>query len=149
MKKTIMALLGFLFLLTITACSQTSINAQSAGGESVEEALTQYAKAWANIDYNSYTGREILPYVTKEWGQEWYDKISRQYIDVYKQQKIIREFSDVEISGIMIDGDSASAVVTIYSKQKSPSEKSCADLPVSVSLVKVGNKWFINGTVNE
>lgn len=147
MKKAIFILLSLMMLLIVAGCNTSSVsNAQSIGGNSAEDVLNKYAEAWANINYKTFTGEEILPYMTREGGKNWLENLSPKYFDVYKQQKIVREFTKVEIKDLQVKDDSASAVLTVYSLQKEPGEKNCVDLPVKVFLKKIDSKWFVDYT---
>lgn len=145
MKRNIILLL-FVIAICISGCSSSVKNAQSIGGDTIDDTLKKYSEAWANIDYKKYTGEEILPYMTKEGGKIWFEKTSPQYIDTYKKLKTVREFTDAEISEIQDNGDTATAVLVIHSIQKKPDEKVCADCPEKVYLNKISEKWYVDHT---
>jgi len=145
MKKIIILLL-FVVVFNMTGCANKLKETQSMGGSTIEETLKKYSEAWANIDYNKYTGNEILPYMTKEGSKKWFEEKSTQYVDTYKKLKTVRVFTDAEISDIQDNGNNATAILVVHSIQKEPDEKVCIDLPVKVYLTKIDDKWFVDHT---
>lgn len=144
MKRIVCFLLAAAFVIFFAGCAKSEIDIQSSGGSSVDDVLEKYAAAFANIDYKTFSGNEVLPYMTEEWGKKWRNELSSQYVDAYKKNKFVREFTSVDISNVQVDGNTATATIIINSSQKEPSVKECSNPPEKVSLKKVDEKWFID-----
>lgn len=148
MKRILSALILVVLVISFVGCKSSELEKkyppQSKGGDTVESTLKSYSKAFADIDYSTFTGYEILPYVTKEWGKAWLDELSSQYVKAYKNNKFVREFTNADISDVVIKGDSATATLIIDSNQIKPDVKSCESVPEKVTLLKVNGKWFID-----
>lgn len=148
MKRILGMLILAALVISFVGCtnskSEKEYPPQSKGGNTVESTLNSYSKAFADIDYSTFTGYEILPYVTKEWGKTWLDELSSQYVNSYKNNKFVREFKSADISDVIVNGDSATATLVIHSNQKEPDEKLCASVPEKVTLLKVNGSWFVD-----
>lgn len=148
MKKILSALIAAVLAISLIGCTNSQLSGkfppQSKGGETVNSALTGYSKAFSDIDYSTYTGYEILPYVTKEWGKTWLDGLASQYVNAYKNNKFVRVFERADISDIEIKGDSATATLVMVSNQTKPDEKLCASVPEKITLLKRDGKWFVD-----
>lgn len=148
MKRTIIFLVLAILLLAVAGCTtglagDKSIP-QSAGGATVEEAINKYAAAFANINYETFSGSEILPFVTREWGKTWLDDLSSQYVKAYRNAKFVRQFANAEISDVQINGDSAEATLVINSTQTKPDSKQCRSMPEKLTLKQINGQWFID-----
>ena len=148
MKKIICTIILVVLAVGLAGCSNSKLEAQyppqSIGGETVEGVLASYAESFSNVDYTTFTGYEILPYVTKEWGKIWLDELSSQYVKAYKKNKFVREYQSASVSDVKTDGDSATAELSIYSLQKEPSIKSCESVSEKITLVKIDGNWFVD-----
>lgn len=148
MKRILDVLILAVLVISFVGCKSSELEKeyppQSIGSETVESVLNSYAKAFSDIDYSTFTGYEILPYVTKEWGKTWLDELSSQYVKAYKNNKFIREFKSADVSDIVINDNSATATLVIYSNQKKPDEKLCTSVPEKVTLLKVEGNWFVD-----
>lgn len=148
MKRVIVVFILIILVIAFTGCTNSGLvkkyPPQSIGGATVEDALKGYSKAFADIDYTTFTGYEVLPFVTKEWGKTWLDELASQFVDAYKRNKFLREFTNADISDVVIKGDSATVTLVICSTQKKPDKKLCESEPEKVILIKVSGKWFVN-----
>jgi hypothetical protein len=148
MKRSLLFLILGVLIFTMVGCTtglaESKMNPQSAGSATVEEALNNYAAAFANINYTTFTGSEILPYVTREWAKTWLDDLSSQYVKAYRNGKFVRQFTSAETSDVQIKDDYATAILVIYSTQTKPDAKSCQSLPERISLKKIDGQWFID-----
>lgn len=148
MKKVLGVFILAILVISFVGCKSSELEKeyppQSIGGETVESVLNSYAKAFSDIDYSTFTGYEILPYITKEWGKTWLDELSSQHVKAYKNNKFIREFKSADVSDVVTNGDSATATLVVYSNQKKPDEKLCESVPEKVTLLKVNGNWFVD-----
>lgn len=145
MKRIVLLfLLVTVMIITLTVCSESKNTNNSSGGDTVEEALEDYAAAFGDIDYKTFSGEEVLPFMTEEAGERWLDILAPRYKDLYTKYKLVREFTNVEISGIQVQDKTASAVIVINSIQKSPDVKECKSVPEKVFLKRMNGKWLID-----
>lgn len=148
MKRLIGILILAVLVASFTGCTNNGLlekyPPQSRGSITVEDTLIDYSKAFSNIDYTTFTGYEILPFVTKEWEKTWLDELASQYVDSYRRNKFVREYTNANISNVVVKDDLTTATLVIDSIQKKPDERSCESVPEKITLIKVNGKWLID-----